>query len=296
MSTARQLKNMFSSIRKMLNNNLSHATLGKLRDLAYKFAYRPSTYSQIAQKIILILGCQRSGNTLTYLMLNVHPSIHGVDEGDVGYKFPKSNDLNARKNDETLVALKFPTQTARINYIFDYLASAKIIWPIRNPYAVISSMLKWKQKKGNWIAVYAREELWQHSFLFPEIMDLDLAGLDDVSLGAYVWKYKERVLQMCKQSEVPTFAFQYESLLDDPRKLMQQIITFLGLKWDENVLNHQNNYSPEKRYPGGTDGSKALDRSRKKPELLLSKHDIEIITEICGPEMATHSYYAPDVD
>jgi hypothetical protein len=154
-------------------------------------------------------------------------------------------------------------------------------------------MLRWKEEKGNWIAVYARDELWQHSFLFAEINDLELGRLDDVSLGAYVWKYKERVLQLCKESRVAAFAFQYERLLDKPRQVMTEIIEFIGLEWDESVLNHQDQYSPGKKYPGGTDGSKPLDKSRRNPALCLTERDIEIITHICAEEMTVHGYRTP---
>jgi hypothetical protein len=284
---------MFNSIKKVINDSVSHRKLGMLRNLRYRLAYPPPLYAKIAENLVLVLGCQRSGNTLTYLMLNAHPSIQGIDESDVGYKFPKRNCLKVKGKEETLIALKFPTQTARIDYVFDYLSSAKIIWPSRNPYAVVSSMLRWKEQKGNWITVYARDELWQHSFLFPEINDIELGSLDDVSLGAYVWKYKERVLQLCKQSEVATFTFEYESLLDKPRQIMTEIIEFIGLEWDESVLNHQDQYSPGKRYPGGTDGSKALDRSRKNPELCLTERDIEIITHVCAEGMTVHGYRSP---
>jgi hypothetical protein len=284
---------MFGLIKQVLKDSVSHERLGKLRCLAYRLAYPPPLYSKIAGKLVLILGCQRSGNTLTYLMLNAHPAVHGIDESDVGYQFPKRASLNVTRDGETLIALKFPTQTARIDYVVDYLSSSKIIWPSRNPYAVVSSMLRWKENKGNWIAVYAREELWQHSFLFSEITDLDLEGLDDVSLGAYVWKYKERALQLCKESKVEVFSFRYESLLENPRQFMSQIIDFIGLEWDESVLNYQEKYSPSKRYPGGTDGSKALDKSRKNPELCLTERDIEIISRVCAEEMAAYGYQAP---
>ena len=161
---------------------------------------------------------------------------------------------------------------------------------MRNPYAVVSSMLRWQQKEGNWIKVYARGELWQHSFLFPEILELDLANLDEVSLGAYVWKYKERTLQLYKQSKLDVFTVQYEKLLDNSRLIMSDLLDFLELEWHDNVLHHEKYYQSNKRYPGGTRGSNALDRSRKTPKLALSRQEIDLITEICFEEMQPYQY------
>ncbi len=285
---------MIKFIKSVLNDNLSHNNLKKLRDLSYDISYSPSSYSQLAERLVLILGCQRSGNTLTYLMLNAHPSIHGVDESDVDYIFPAPSSLRAQKVDQkSLFALKFPAQTAKMEYILKNLAESKIIWPSRNPYAVVSSMLRWQQKEGNWIKVYGADELWQHSFIFPEILDLDIKSLDEVSLGAYIWKYKELTLNWCKQNNLSVYDFQYEQLLDDPSKIMAEIVEFIGLEWDESVLNHESQYSSDKRYPGGTDGSKAIDKSRKKPKLALSDQDFETVANICSEEMKPYGYQVP---
>lgn len=285
---------MIQLIKSALSENLSHNNLKKLRDISYNISYPPSSYSQLAERLVLILGCQRSGNTLTYLMLNAHPSIHGIDESDVDYKFPTPSSLKELKTDpKSLFTLKFPAQTAKIEYILKYLAESKIIWPSRNPYAVVSSMLRWQQKEGNWIKVYGANELWQHSFIFPEILDIDIESLDEVSLGAYIWKYKELTLNWCRQNNLAVYDFQYEKLLDDPAKIMAEIVEFIGLEWDESVLNHENQYSSDKRYPGGTDGSKAIDKSRKKPKLALSEEDFEVIANICGEEMKPYDYQVP---
>jgi len=285
---------MIKFIKDVLNDNLSHNNLKKIRDISYSFSYPPSSYSQLAERLVLILGCQRSGNTLTYLMLNAHPSIHGIDESDVGYVFPTPSELKEQPaNVNSLFTLKFPAQTAKIEYILKNLSESKIIWPSRNPYAVVSSMLRWQQTEGNWIKVYGADELWQHSFIFPEILDLDIKSLDEVSLGAYIWKYKELTLKWCQQNNLSVYDFQYEQLLDNPSKIMAEIVDFIDLEWDESVMNHESQYSSDKRYPGGTDGSKAIDKSRKKPNLALSDQDIEIIASICGEEMKQYNYQVP---
>lgn len=281
---------MLQDIREKVKNNLSHQNIKTIRTLIQNISYPPFIYSQFAKQLVLILGCQRSGNTLAYLMLNCHPNIQGIDESDSNYKFPNALKLYSQQKKNSRILLKFPNQTYNLEYFSHHLPQTKIIWPIRNPYAVVSSMRQWQQKEGNWIKVYAQGELWQHSFLFPEILNLDLANLDEISLGAYIWKYKERTLQLYKQNNFDVFTFQYEQLLDNPRLMMSNIIEFLGLDWSENVLHHEQYYNSDKRYPGGTKGSNALDQSRKQPKLSLSQAEIALITDICGAEMQPYFY------
>ena len=85
---------------------------------------------------------------------------------------------------------KIANQTFNLEYIAKYFPQAKIIWLIRNPYSVVSSMRKFKTGGGNWLNQYAKQELLRESLLIPEIRSLDLEILDEVSLGAMVWKYK----------------------------------------------------------------------------------------------------------
>lgn len=281
---------MLKIARESLKGYLSHQDIRTVRTLLQNISYPPFIYTQFAKKLVLILGCQRSGNTLAYLMLNCHPAVQGIDESDSNYRFPNALRLSSRQKKDSLTLLKFPNQTYNLEYFANYLQETKIIWPIRNPYAVVSSMLQWQQKAGNWIKVYAEGELWQHSFLFPEILELDLANLDEVSLGAYIWKYKERTLQLYKQNNLNVFTFKYEELLDNPRLLMSDILSFIGLEWNENVLHHEQYYKSDKRYPGGTKGSNALDTSRKQPKLVFSTEQIDLITNICAEEMKSYSY------
>ena len=53
----------------------------------------PWLYSSLSKHLIIILGCQRSGTTLTYLILNSHPQIKGIDETESNYCFPNPSIL-----------------------------------------------------------------------------------------------------------------------------------------------------------------------------------------------------------
>ncbi|VEP16865.1 conserved hypothetical protein [Hyella patelloides LEGE 07179] len=284
---------MLRTLKESFKNILPHKDIKKLRSLLHNISYPPFFYSQFAHKLVFIFGCQRSGTTLSYLMLNCHPLIQGIDETDSCYKLPRPVQLFSLSKQYSLLLLKLPNQTFNLEYFVHNLQGIKILWSVRNPYAVISSMLRWKLKNVSWIKVHAQAELWQHSFLFPEILELDLANLDEVSLGAYIWKYKERTLQLYQQSNLDIFSYKYEELLDDPRLIMSNVLDFMELGWNDNVLCHEQYYQFDRIYPGGTQQKKPLDKSRKQPKLLLSTEEIDLITNICSEEMQPYQYTKP---
>ena len=288
MSFINSLKN---SVTKKLNNNQTRL----IRNLVEP----PFLYSQLSKWSILILGCQRSGTTLTFLILNSHPQVKGIDETETGYSFPYQSVLYRNSINNYSTCFKHPNQTFNFKYITQHYPQTKIIFPIRNPYSVVSSMrsftVQTKAKQGNWLNCFAKEELLglDSSFL-PDVLSLDLDSLDEISLGAYVWKYKNMALDKYKQAGFHVFAFRYEDLLDSPRKVITEILDFADLDWDDIVLNHQKYYDGEKKkYPGGTRGSQPINMSNKKRNLNLSRDEVELITSICHEQMISYDYQEP---
>lgn len=285
MSLINSLKN---SVTKNLNNNQTRL----IRNLVEP----PFLYSQLSKQSILILGCQRSGNTLTFLILNSHPQVKGIDETETNYSFPHQSILYRNSINNYLTCFKLPNQTFKFKYITQHYPQTKIIFPIRNPYSVISSMrsfaIQTKTIQKNWLNCFAKKELLKlDSSFFPDILSLDLDSLDEISLGAYLWNYKNMALDKYKKAGFDIFVFKYEDLLDNPRKVITKILDFANLDWDDIVLNHQKYYEgDEKRYPGGTHGNRPINISKKKRKLNLSKDEIELITSICRDQMIAYDY------
>ena len=285
MSLINLLKN---SISKKLNNNQNR--------LIRNCVEPPFLYSKLSRQSILILGCQRSGNTLTFLILNSHPQVKGIDETETGYSFPYQSLLYRNSINNYLTCLKLPNQTFNFKYITQHYPQTKIIFPIRNPYSVVSSMrsftIQTKTKQGNWLNCFAKEELLglDSSFL-PDILSLDLDSLDEISLGAYMWKYKNMALDKYKKAGFDIFVFKYEDLLDNPSRVITKIIDFLDLDWDDIVLNHQKYYErDQKGYPGGTRGYRPINKSNQKRKHNLSKHEVNLITSICDDQLIGYDY------
>jgi hypothetical protein len=253
-----------------------------------------SAYPLVSKHTILLTGCQRSGTTLSFLMLNTHPKIQGFDETQIKFRLPSSAVIFYNQIRGYLTCVKLPEYTSNIEYIKKYLPDLNILWIVRNPYSVISSMRSLKNAEGSWIDRCAKNELYRHADLLPEIRSLNLDTLDEVSLGSYVWKYKNILIDKFRDAELNIKVFKYEDLLADPRSIMSDILDFVNLEWSENVLNHQNYYTKGQGYAGGTKGNKPLEKSRQKPEITLLRSEIDSITFICHEQMNIYGYYPPN--
>jgi hypothetical protein len=227
-------------------------------------------------------------------MLQAHPSIKGFDETELPYSlpFPSSLELFWQKQQGKLICLKLPEHIANLSYIARHFPQAKIIWTVRHPYNVISSMSLLTNSEGNWIQRCAKKELIKLSPLFPEIQDLNFDNLDDISLGAYVWYYKNLALKLFKQKGLNVFDFKYEDLLEQPKETMVKILDFLDLEWSDQVLEYYKFHQPNKSYPGNTKGDKPLDKSRKSSNVHLTEGQKGIITNITQKLLTHYEYYS----
>jgi hypothetical protein len=151
-------------------------------------------------------------------------------------------------------------------------------------------MLALTNSQGTWIARCAKKELQQLTVFYPELIALDLDSLDEVSLGAYVWKYKNLALNFYEKSGLNVFAFKYEDLLKNPQDIGSKMLNFIGLDWSENILQHEKHYEQNKQYAGKTRGDRAIDVSRQQPKLVLSERDREVIASICQNPMEQYGY------
>jgi len=255
----------------------------------------PFLFSPSSKDSVLILGCQRSGTTLTYLIFNSHPQVKGIDETDTGYAFPHQSVLYRNSLRNYLTCLKLPNQTSNFKYITQHFPKTKILIPIRNPYQVVASMRAFKItrqiEKGNWLDFYAKDELLKLSTFFPEIKSLKVNQLNTIEIGAYIWKYKNLAITKYRQAGLKVFTFKYENLLSNPRPVISKILNFTDLEWDDIVLKHQQYYDDDnKRYPGGTRGNRPIGVASKQKKIDLSSSEIESITSICKEQMAVCGY------
>ena len=249
----------------------------------------------ISKKIIFILGCQRSGTTLLYMLLSSHPSVIGYNEDELNFLFPGLKTLlhsiNYSATQGRFGCYKLPMKTPELKIIQNKYKHSKILWIIRHPYSVVSSMrsLIRPHTGKNWLITNGRIELKQHSKMFPEIADIDIEKLDEITLGAYIYNYKILAFQKYEEKKLNVFLIKFEDLVKDINETLRPILMRIGLGWDDAILSHHKTHQ-EKHYVGKNIGSRPVDKSRINPKLNLSLEEMEKIKKICNVHMQKYYY------
>jgi len=132
-------------------------------------------------------------------------------------------------------------------------------------------------------------ELIRHAELFPEILSLKISELDEITLGAYIWKFKILLADHYKKTGMHIQTIVYEKLLNDPETILKTALNRIGLPWDKNLLAHEQ-FHKEKKYIGNTMGSNPIMKSKLIQTYNLKKHDYMIINSICHNEMRRYGY------
>jgi len=250
----------------------------------------------ISKRIIFVLGCQRGGTTLLYMLFSSHPAVIGYNEDDLNFSFPGLMALlDNSKYSATqgrFSCYKLPTKTPELQIIQKEYKHSKILWIVRHPYSVISSMrsLIRPQTGKNWLITNGRLELERHSKMFPEIADIDIENLDEITLGAYIYNYKILAYQKYEEKGLNVFLIKFEDLINDVNETLRPILMRIGLGWSDTILTHHEKHK-KKHYVGKNIGSRPIDKSRVNPKLNLSLEEMEKIKRICNVHI--QKYY-PD--
>jgi len=239
-------------------------------------------------RLILILGCQRSGTTLIYMILTAHPRISGRNEDESLFEYPHWRHLIRHWLENKYCCFKLPTKSDDLEFIRKNYPRAKIIWPLRHPHAVISSMrsLTIHPEGKNWLSTEkcGPTEIKRLQKLFPEIGSIHIEGLDELELGAHIWKYKKMAIEQYQNSRQHIQVIVFEELLKNPENYLKDVFRNLNIKWSDSVLHHERLHT-QREYIGRTDGEKPLDKSRENPDLNLTDEEMKRIDKICSAEL-----------
>ena len=236
----------------------------------------------------MVLGCQRSGTTLAFLMLTAHPRMVGLDELDSTGALPPWPVLLANAAAGKKTVFKLPRRSTQAELIAERFHGAHLIWMVRHPLAVVSSMRRLPgEEEQNWIQSYAAGELEYARQFFPEIGDTGC--LDEIELGANVWKYKNMALARFRQRGMNPMVVRYEALLEQPREIMSGVLAQIGLPWSEHVVEHWKHHG-QRTMIGGTRTDNPIDRSRLQPELALTPEERGRVLDICEELMVEFDY------
>ena len=276
------------------------------------------------ETVVVVVGCQRSGTTLTGQILGAHPNAVMVDETDGLYRWFLAlarNDetagalwdlmLNAAdkkyragqqrmvvdasgrprpKSSVTHLVLKAPNLTASFGEIELFSRPVSVIYPVRDPRSVVASMarVRGKQIVARECAMMSRRPALAAEF-GAELSLMQSTGTPDHVKQALVWRIKSSLGDRFRSSGWPVLQFQYEELISEPRRYCNELAEISGLPFDLNMLNHDrvlNGFGP-----GRTDRTRPIDDlsvSRWSKE--LSPMQVEDVLEIAAPVMQVLGY------
>ena len=203
-------------------------------------------------KLIFIGGVPRSGTTLVKRLLNSHSDIYcGPEFGHLPavmnqYNTMKKSIENGRMDEysnltdlqlsyqsfvlellkkpliplsKTYMAEKTPGNIRVFTHLHELFPSAKLLHILRNPFDVVASFLRVGKRKN---------DLAEHYY--------------DVRKGAIFWRQTINWITRFETSKEDSFQEQYkvlkyEELLTDPELILEDLLNWLGIKYEPSMLN-----------------------------------------------------------
>lgn len=212
-------------------------------------------------KNFYIIGCQRSGTTLLRLILESHTEISCFDE-------PKSYDLLrdkqklasiiSKESDKKWIGFKIPILTEQLankklhDYslpyeLVNFYQKETLVFVIRDVRDVICSMKNLLVENSTWLHHWGVPivEYWiKNSVKFRNEFDSEIKIAKnsteyELSMASLYWKYKNKsYFRYLKLGNFPIIKIIYEDLVKQSKETINSIIEFLGLEWEDSLLQH----------------------------------------------------------
>ena len=281
------------------------------------------------EQVIAIVGCQRSGTTLTGQILGAHPNALLIDETDGLYKWfnqiqssvnplefstsllrkaikkytsNHSRTIETSKSSSdagddiklsshvTHLILKAPNLTYSYSSFAKLCVPVKVVYPVRDVRAVVSSMEKLPH-----IPFIENQIRWINrndviaKRFANELMELNSSNLNDNEKRAIIWKIKTGLASDFRSAGLPVKPFRYEQLISNRQKTVREIANFTDLSFSESMLAHENTYVG--LGPGGTKRSRSIDNKslNKWRNHMPLKSEMEIL-RIAAPLLNSLGY------
>jgi hypothetical protein len=277
-----------------------------------------------ALKLIFVIGCQRSGTTLTGQILGAHPEAVLLDETDgindwcagvaqtgrwqtpgfpevlsraaTKYRNPAARITTDANGNATLaphithVVFKAPNLTYAYEAISQAEPSASIVAPIRDPRAVVASMaavanIPMVENQIRLLLAYGKVAAGFQN----ELELLQRAGVPMHIRRTIIWRIKSGLAEKFAQANLRTFQFRYEDLVSDKCRYVTEILQHVGLQPTPTVFSHNSEYVGFG--PGNTDRQRQIDEiSLNRWSLSFSQKEANEIMENAG-ELAAKWHY-----
>ncbi len=269
------------------------------------------------EKIVVIVGCQRSGTTLLGQILGAHRKTWMIDEGENLYDWFNSyindtDDSNERWNKTlaksldkykpehrrlvehadgglslskkvTHLILKAPNLTYNYRELSRLSIPVSILYMVRDPRSVVASMKKLEQIP---MVKNQLRLINQYSDLVSEYNN-EITMLEDEKVAEHIkrallWRIKSGLMDRFTECGLATLVLRYEDLVKDIKYACEQITHHVGLGFDSQMLAHESIYTG--LGPGKTDRSRPIDQqSICRWESVLSPEQEKGVLGIADP-------------
>lgn len=259
------------------------------------------------QKTFFIVGCQRSGTTLLRLILECHSRIQCFDE-HLGYRLLRRENW-ANEVERELVGFKTPMLTEQFNdAVFqDYnldpfpnrYAGYPLIFMVRDVRDTVASMVNYGVgRSSTWLDRWGIPALELKMERYPEYASQLKPILERYATGSHLrlrqaalcWRYKTNALANYQQLGFPVLCLKYEDLVTRPRAELERVCVFLGVDWEEALLQHASRAHGEVfsngRTIGLTDPCRPIDTNSLRHWTQFSDDELEAILDVAGPTQA----------
>ncbi len=232
------------------------------------------------------------------MVLEAHPSIEIIEENDCRFhrrgRVTRYLDLQAvsdhRASDRQLIGYKAPRDSHRVDEIKKAFPSLRVLWMERDMRQVVSSMLSLSSTHGSWAAEFAPKEISKYleqtnderaRTLAPPLDEADTRARRSIVLATLCWLVKREQRRSAARLLGPDMRqVDYDEFVTDPRKVLGNLVGFLGLPWSPEILDHSASIAKGIR-PGKAHPERPIDTlSRGKWRTRLTPEDLETMTHV----------------
>lgn len=274
--------------------------------------------NQVPMRVVVIIGCQRSGTTLTGQIMGAHPDSFLIDESDGLYPWfdaliGLTGDMKALHRDvihkaakkyrdnrrlisefdqlETMnLILKAPNLTYRLDEIASLGYPTHIIFPVRDVRSVVASM----SRLSNIPMIENQTRFLESDSVLAVRYEQELLALRDDHVAqhikqALIWKVKTGYYKQCFRCAMNPCIFKYEDLVESPHILGANISSHCGITFSDRQTAYYNVLVGTG--PGNTSRERPIDKvSMQKWANIFSLDQVNEILAVAGDTMLELGY------